>query len=243
MGLSKFVATYSKDPGLLFKNLWRKHRPIRKEYRIWKKMNLYQWMIYHQKNVVYEKSHWMGIKAWKNPMDSWIYQEILYDVKPDVVIEIGSMEGGSTLFLANMLDLIGKGQVISIDINRDRYKAEHPRIVVLTGDSSSPEIVKKVSGLCKDKSVLVMHDGGHSRDQVFKDLEAYSGLVSVDSYFIVEDSIIDVMKPGDGIGSPGAGPLVAIDEFLRNNSNFIIDKTRERYIMTYNPNGFLKRIR
>lgn len=243
MGLSKFVSTYSKDPGLLFKNLWRRYRPIRKGYRIWNKMSLYQWLIYHQKNVVYEKSHWMGIKAWKNPMDSWIYQEILYDVKPDVVIEIGSMEGGSTLFLANMLDLIGKGQVISIDINRDRYKAEHPRIVVLTGDSSSPEIVKKVSELCKDKSVLVMHDGGHSRDQVFKDLEAYSGLVSVGSYFIVEDSIIDLMKPGDGIGSPGDGPLVAIDEFLSNNSNFIIDKERERYVMTYNPNGFLKRIR
>lgn len=243
MGLSKFVATYGKDPSLLFKNLWRKYRPIRKGYRIWNKMNLYQWLIYHQKNVVYEKSHWMGLKAWKNPLDAWIYQEVVYDVSPDIIIEIGCMEGGSTLFFANLLDLIGKGQVVSIDINRDHYKAKHQRIITMTCDSSSPETVKKVSELCNKKSVMVVHDGGHSRDQVIKDLQAYSCLVSVNSYFIVEDSIIDVMKPGDGIGSYGEGPLAAIDEFLRNNPNFIIDKERERYIMTYNPNGFLKRVR
>jgi len=243
MGLKKFIRIYGKDPGLLFFRLRRRYRPIRREYRVWRKMNLYKWLIHHQKNVLYEKSHWMGAKAWKNPLDSWVYQEIIYEVKPDIVIEIGCMEGGSTLFLANLLDLIGKGQVISIDIDRSKYNIKHPRIIELEGDSASPEIVDKVTALCKNRSVLLIHDGDHSKEQVITDLKAYCGLISVGSYIIVEDGIVDIMKAGDGIGSPGEGPLAATDQFLRENPDFIVDRERERYILTYNPNGFLKRIR
>jgi cephalosporin hydroxylase len=185
----------------------------------------------------------MGIRAAKNPFDAWMYQEIIYEIKPEVIVEIGSAEGGSALYFANLLDILGKGEVISIDISRSGYKAKHPRIREITGDSSGPETIAKVAGFCSNKSVLVVHDGGHSHEQVLKDLRSYSKFVSVNSYFIVEDGIIDLFKPEDGIGSYEDGPLVAIDEFLKNNPNFVVDEEKERYILTYNPRGFLKRIR
>jgi len=185
----------------------------------------------------------MGVKALKNPLDAWIYQEVIYDVKPDIIIEIGSFEGGGTLFLANILDLLGKGRVISIDVDRTNYNVRHNRIITITGDSSSPEIVRKVSKICDRKSVLIIHDGDHSKEQVLKDLKLYSGLVSIGSYIIVEDGVMDFFKPGDGIGSYVDGPYAASQVFLNENPNFIVDKKRERYILTYNPKGFLKRVR
>ena len=205
-------------------------------------MTLRQWLLYHQREISFTKSYWMGIRAIKNPIDAWIYQEIIYETKPDIIIEIGSAEGGSTLYFATLLDSLGKGNVISIDIDRTKYKARHPRIVEITGDSSAPETVAKASELCRGKSVLVVHDGGHSAVQVGKDLLLYSDLVNVGSYFIVEDSIIDLFNPGDGIGEWGPGPLIAIEEFLKDNSDFVVDKERERWILTHNPKGFLKRI-
>lgn len=188
----------------------------------------------------------MGIKAQKNPFDAWIYQEIIYEIKPDIIVEIGSAEGGSTLYFANLLELIGSGKIISIDINRANFKARHDRIIEITGDSSSEEIVNKVSDLCRGLTVLIVHDGGHSKEQVWKDLNAYFGLVSINSYFIIEDGILDLFRPTDEIGRFCRftdGPFAAIEEFLEKNPNFVIDKEKERYILTYNPHGFLKRVR
>jgi len=184
----------------------------------------------------------MGVRTLKNPCDAWVYQEIIYDVKPDVIVELGSAEGGSTLYFAHLLDLIGKGTVISVDNDRRKFNVKHDRIVVVTGDTASPETVATVSELCQGKSVLVIHDANHIKANVLKDMQLYSPLVSVNSYFIVEDGIMDLFRPGNCIGSFEFGPLFAIDAFLRENPNFVVDKERERYIITYNPNGFLKRV-
>jgi len=227
----------------LFKKLRRKYRPMRKYYRKRFNMTLKEWTLYHQKNIVFDKVSSMGAKALKNPFDMWIYQEIIYEVKPDIIIEIGSYEGGSTLYFAHLLDILKKGNVISVEINRSRYKAKHERIIEVTGDSSSPEVLKKVAELCKDKTVLVIHDGDHRKKQVLKDLNNYSEFVSVGSYLIVEDGNVDLFKPGDGLGWMEPGPLAATDQFLRENLNFKPDRERERYILTYNPKGFLKRIK
>jgi cephalosporin hydroxylase len=216
---------------------------MRKDYR-WKySMKLKQWLIYHQKDIVFNKCSWMGVHTIKNPLDAWIYQEIIYDVQPDVIVEIGSFEGGSTLYLAHLLDILGKGMVISIDIDRKIYHVEHKRIVVITGDSSSQEVISKVSELSSGRSVLILHDGDHHKEQVLKDLQNYSKFVSLNSYFIVEDGVIDLFKPRDSLGSFGEGPLAAVEQFLEKNHDFIVDTERERYILTYNPRGFLKRIR
>ena len=205
-------------------------------------MKIRNWMEYHQTDITLQNCYWMGKRALKNPMDSWIYQEIFYEVKPDVVVEIGSNEGGSTLYFAHLLDIMGKGQVISVDISRDLYQVKHERIVEITGDSSSAAVFDQVRELCTDKQVLVIHDGDHTKAQVLKDINLYSTLIGVGSYLIVEDGIMDIFRPFEYIGSFEEGPLAAVQEFLKEHPQFHVDKSRERYIMTYNPHGYLKRV-
>ncbi len=218
-------------------------KPLRREeYDKKYAMSLAQWLIHHQKDIVYTKASWMGTTVWKNPFDIWIYQEIIHEVKPDVIVEIGSQYGGSTKYLAHLLDIVGTGIVISIDIDRSGYDLVHGRVIALTGNSADPEIIAEVERLCRDKTVLIIHDGDHRKVQVLKDLNNYSPLVSVNSYFIVEDGIVDLFHYGDGLGFEEPGPLAAVEEFLRNNQQFVVDAERERYILTYNPRGYLKRI-
>jgi len=208
------------------------------EYR----MSLRQWLIHHQKDIVFDKVKWLGMPVRKNILDAWIYQEIIYEIRPDVIIEIGSKYGGSTRYFANLLDLLDKGTVISIDMDRSVYSLVHDRVKVLTGKSSDPAILYEVGRLCKGKSVMVIQDGDHNKGQVLEDLENYSGFVSIDSYFIVEDGIVDLFHPGDSLGFDREGPLKATEEFLRGHPEFVCDMSRERYLLTYNPKGFLKRI-
>ncbi|MBZ4659097.1 MAG: cephalosporin hydroxylase family protein [Desulfacinum sp.] len=204
--------------------------------------SLAEWLIYHQREVVFKQVTWMGIPTLKNVMDAWIYQEILYEVRPDVVVEIGSFTGGSTLYLAHLLDLLGHGTVVSIDVNRQRFVADHPRIVVLTGDSGAPDMVQRVFQICRGKKVLAIHDGDHRAEAVLKDLRNYSPLVTPGSYFIVEDGIVDVFSPNTELGWSDPGPLEAVRTFLKENKNFEADRSRERYRLTYNPDGYLRRV-
>jgi cephalosporin hydroxylase len=239
--LRRGLRMLTTDPRRFCRALWRMLGPRSAEYRRWRRMTLYEWMVYHERAIAFDQCTWMGIPAFKNPLDSWIYQEIVHEVRPEVIIEIGSAHGGSTLYFAHLLDLIGSGIVISIDIDRSSFCAEHPRIVTLTGDSSSPEILAAARTLCQDRRVLAILDGDHTQQQVLHDLQAYAPLVSIGSYFIVEDGIIDLFRPSDSIGSIHGGPLAATREFLRHNRQFVCDRRRERYILTYNPQGFLKR--
>ena len=216
----------------------------REEYDRDYRMSLREWLIHHQKEIVFESVTWMGMKIWKNPLDAWIYQEILYEVRPDVVVEIGSQYGGSTKYFADLLDLMGNGMMISIDPHREEYTLAHKRVLVLTGNSSDRDILARVEERCEGKRVFVIQDGDHSKAQVLEDLENYSRFVSVGSYFVVEDGIVDLFHSEDGLGfrEEDPGPLAAIEEFLGRHSEFIVDMSRERYILTYNPKGFLKRI-
>jgi cephalosporin hydroxylase len=216
---------------------------LRETYRRSFGMTLAEWLMRHQRNIVFNDCSWMGVPTIKNPLDCWIYQEIVHEVEPDVIIEIGSAYGGSTLYLAHLLDAIGQGRVVSIDKDREHYRVRHNRIVVVTGDSSSQDVLRHVSQLCQGQSVLVIHDADHRKEQVIADLRAYAPLVTVNSYFIVEDGIIDLFDPGEGIGTIESGPLAAIQIFLQENASFIVDEEWERYIITYNPKGFLKRVR
>lgn len=204
-------------------------------------MTLKEWKLYDHENIVFNKCYWMGVQVSKNPFDMWIYQEIIHKIQPDIIIEIGSANGGSTLYFANLLDCIKKGVVISIDINRANYEIKHERIIEITGNSSSPEIIEKVSELCRDKIVLVNQDSDHNKNQVLEDLLNYSKFVSLGSYFIVEDGLVDVFEEPIKAGIK-EGPLVAIEEFLKINHDFVVDEECERYILTYNPSGYLKRI-
>lgn len=221
----------------------RRLRRVTRVYRRRYRRTLRQWLLYHQSDVVFEGSTWMGVRAWKNPLDAWIYQEILYEVRPDVVVEIGSAVGGAALYLSHLLELIGNGIVVSVDIDRSLFVAKHERLLTVTGPSSAPETVEQVAELCRGKKVLVIHDANHSKKQVLEDLRAYAPLVSVGSYLIVEDGIVDVFRPYEALGVFYEGPLAATEEFLQSTKDFEVDVARERYLLTYNPRGFLRRVR
>ena len=206
-------------------------------------MTLREWLAYHQNKVHYDQCTWMGVKALKNPLDLWIYQEIVARVRPDVLVEIGSFEGGSTLFYAQLFDLLGQGEVLSVDLDHSRFAVRHPRVTILTGDCSSPEVLGKVEERCRGRRALVIHDGDHRREAVRRDLELYAPFVSVGSYLIVEDGILDLFPPNDDFGFIEQGPYPATLDFLARHPEFEIDESCERYVATYNPRGFLRRMR
>lgn len=182
---------------------------------------------------------WLGKSIGKCPTDAWMYQEIIFKNKPDFIIETGTCEGGGTLFFASILDLIGKGKVITTDVEKF-CSLNHPRIIQLTGSSASDEIIKKIESMVKNKNIMVSLDSNHAKDHVLKELEIYSNFVSVGNYMIVEDTCVNghPVMPGWG-----PGPLEAVKEFLSKRDDFIIDKGCEKFMLSYNHNGFLKRVK
>lgn len=205
-------------------------------------INQFHQLYYDYSNVggTWNCTFFLGVATQKCPLDLFIYQEILYELKPDIIIEAGTAYGGGALFLASICDLINHGQVITIDIKDIGKKPQHKRIRYLIGSSVSKTIVSQIKKIIKPKNkILVILDSNHSKKHVIQELNIYSKLVTKGSYIIVEDSNIN--------GHPvyfnhGPGPMEAIKEFLEKNNNFIIDKTREKFLLTFNPNGYLKKI-
>jgi cephalosporin hydroxylase len=191
------------------------------------------------------ENHWMGIPTRQNPMDVWVTQEILFEVKPDFLVECGTFKGGSATMWAMMLQEINPdARVITIDIEDKRtFRAKSGiaarKVDFLLGSSTSPKIVAEVTRRVKGKKVVVILDSAHNAEHVLNELRAYAPLVGVGSYVIVQDGVIN----GHPLpGNTGPGPWEAVREFMQGNSEFSIDRTRERLLVTANPDGFLKRI-
>lgn len=184
---------------------------------------------------------WLGVPTLKCPLDLWVYQEILWETRPEAIVECGTAYGGSALYLATVCEAMKHGHVFSVDIRPYDQRPKHPRITYLTGDSTSAETVAQVAQLVDPYTRrLVLLDSDHRQDHVLKELELYAPLVSVGSYLIVEDTNIN--------GHPvledfGPGPMEAVRIFLRNHPQFVPDRRRERFGLTFNPYGYLKRIR
>ena len=197
-------------------------------------------LYYNNSYQTWKNTNWLTNQLYKCPFDLWIYQEIIVSLKPDIIIECGTYKGGSALFLANICELINYGRIITIDIEEFEGRPKHQRITFLKGSSTSKEIENQVSEkINKDDKVIVILDSDHSKEHVLNELRIYSKMVTKDYYLIVEDSNVN--------GHPvlenyGPGPMEAIEDFLHENKNFIIDKTKEKLYMTSNPNGYLKRI-
>jgi cephalosporin hydroxylase len=186
------------------------------------------------------KTFWLGVLTKKCPLDLWIYQEIIFEIKPDIIIECGTSTGGSALFLACMCDLINNGKVISIDIERKEGRPKHRRINYLLGSSISREIVDEVGNMVghRDK-VMVVLDSDHSKDHVLRELRMYKNFVTKGSFLIVEDTNIN----GHPVAKEfGLGPWEAVEEFLRENKSFVADRSREKFFLTFNPKGYLKKL-
>lgn len=186
------------------------------------------------------ETRWFGVKALKNPLDFWVYQEIIFDQKPDVIIEIGNNCGGSTYALAHLCDLMGTGQIIGIDISHGSVPdvvKKHPRVRLLEGDACI--MFAEVKKLTADaKNILIIEDSSHEYQNTLNVLNTYAPLIPQGGYFIVEDGIC---HHGLDIG-PNPGPYEAIEAFVSKNKNFMIDSAKESFILSWNPKGFLKRI-
>jgi cephalosporin hydroxylase len=184
-------------------------------------------------------------------------QEIIWDIKPDLIIETGIAHGGSLIFSASLLELIGKGEVLGIDIDiREHNRVEiekHPmfkRIKMIQGSSIDPAIVAEVETYTRDKQVvLVVLDSNHTHDHVLAELRMYSPFVSLNSYIVVYDTIVEKLPenylPGHirpwGIGN---NPMTSLNEFIRENSQFEIDKSiNNKLLISVAPNGYLRRVK
>ena len=217
------------------RNRVRSYRVTPRDYRRRYGMTGREWMLHLYDELMERESHWMGVRSLKNPLDAWVYQEILYETRPEVVVELGSAHGGSTLFIAHMLDLTGQeARVVSVDLGHDEFHATHERIHKVTGDTRDPDVIRRAHELCDGKRGLVVHDADHSADVVIEDLRNYSDLVAPGGYLIVEDGVRDFLS-----GRPG--PVTAVEQFVAESPDFVVDAARERYVFTYNPRGFLRR--
>lgn len=198
---------------------------------------------------------WLGRPIIQIPQDLVALQEIIWSVKPDVIIETGIAHGGSLIFYASMMELTGKGTVIGIDIDiraHNRIEIEkHPfykRITMIEGSSISAEVFHQVQSLIPDQAtVMVCLDSNHTHDHVLREMQLYAPLVSPGSYCIVFDTGIEDLPPHmiiDRPWGPGNNPKTAVWEFLKTNSHFIVDKDIEaKILLTSAPDGYLRRIR
>jgi cephalosporin hydroxylase len=183
---------------------------------------------------------WFGHRLLKSPYDLWTYQELVVRVRPDVVVETGTYEGGSALYFAMLFDLLGHGRVITIDVApRSPSWPSHPRIEYLTGSSTAAGVVQRTHSTVGGQRAMVVLDSDHAADHVHRELMAYHSLVPPGGYLIVEDTNVN--------GHPvwptfGPGPMEAVDRFLAEHQEFRIDPCCERFLMTLNPRGYLRRV-
>jgi cephalosporin hydroxylase len=206
-------------------------------------MSIKDWLYYHQNNVHFNQKY-RGLNMIKNPFDLVIYEELFWEIKPTVVIEIGNRYGGFSLWLRDRMKLVGvDGKIITIDIepladgNFKEYKSD--KFISIVGDCNSSETIEKVKkNIKKDDVVMIVEDSSHAFDNTYKVLENYKDIVTVGSYLVIEDGICDIIDLG-----VNPGPMKAVEEWINDNKEFEIDRSKERYIMTYNPKGYLKRIK
>jgi cephalosporin hydroxylase len=199
---------------------------------------------------------WLGRPIVQLPQDMMAMQEIIWEVKPQLIIETGIAHGGSLIFYASMLELIGgDGMVLGIDIDiraHNRTAIEQhfmsKRIKMLEGSSISEEVVEQVKSIAFAKSpVMVVLDSNHTHDHVFKELQLYSPLVTKDSYLVVFDTLVEDMPEEMFSNRPwgkGNNPKTAVWEFLKTNDRFLIDKELEhKLLISVAPDGYLRCIK
>jgi cephalosporin hydroxylase len=205
---------------------------------------------YHKK--FYDQHLWrlkfLGYELFKCPLDLWIYQELIFETKPKAIIETGTHAGGSALFFAALFDAMGADSSVlihTIDVLDGTTRPVHPRIRYHLGSSIDPKMVDKVRSEAHDSAggaVMVVLDSDHTRDHVFAEMTAYGPTVGPGHYMIVEDSNINGHPVLPGIYGHLQGPYEAIEKYLPLHPEFEVDRTCERFGVTQNPMGYLKRV-
>jgi len=198
---------------------------------------------------------WMGRPIIQYPQDMIAMQEIIWELKPDLIIETGIAHGGSLIYYASLLELIGKGTVLGIDIDiRAHNRAEiekHPmykRIKMIQGSSISEEVRDQVAAIAQgQQTVLVCLDSNHTHEHVLAELQLYAPFVTKGSYLVVFDTIVEDM-PGDYLPGrpwgPGDNPKTAVWQFLKENDAFVVDEAMDDKLqISVAPQGYLKRVK
>lgn len=203
-------------------------------------MTLREWIERYQREIVFERVTYRGVLAWKNALDLWVYQEIIWETGVEVVIEIGARHAGTTLWLSDLLRSFrgDAATVISIDLERPSQPLPE-NVHFICGDSVAAETVAETRAVCRGRRALLIADGNHSADHVLQEMRLYGPLIAEGSYFIAEDGIVDVMEWKEHT----PGPMIAAQRFLAETNEFVLDRSREKFLLTYAPGGFLKRVR
>jgi cephalosporin hydroxylase len=195
-------------------------------------------LISHTEN--FGRTKWLGRPIWQNTLDLWTIQETIAEVKPALLVETGTNRGGSSFFYGHLFDLLGRGKIVTVDVQK-LHDLAHPRVTYLIGSSTAPEILNQVRGMAKEASgpVMVILDSDHRQAHVAAELEGYAPLVTAGSYLLVQDGVIDCL-PMLAIDRPG--PLPAIEQFLAMHPEFELDDERcRRFLITHHPKGWLRR--
>ena len=198
---------------------------------------------------------WLGRPIIQFPQDIIAIQEIIWKIKPDLIIETGIAHGGSLIFSASILEVIGKGEILGIDIDIRKHNRKEiekhsmsKRISMIQGSSIDKKISKQVFDFAKGKKIiLVILDSNHTHEHVLKELELYAPLVTKESYLLVLDTIIEDMSENsfpNRAWSKGNNPKTAVREFLKKNNHFEVDEEIEnKLLITSAPSGYLKCVR
>ncbi|MCL7960300.1 MAG: cephalosporin hydroxylase family protein [marine benthic group bacterium] len=196
---------------------------------------------------VWDNTSFLGIRVMKNPMDLWMMQYIISEVRPDYIVETGTAAGGSALYWAATLDLLGleSSRVITMDIE-DYTEAVAERglwreyVEFIHSSSTDPETVASIAERVADKTVMVLLDSNHEAHHVLQELRMYGPLVSPGSYLIVEDTHLDGIPVAP---EWGPGPMTALNEYLDTGGAELYEQdfTREAHVLTQNPGGWLRR--
>ncbi len=188
----------------------------------------------------WENTYFLGVPTLKCPLDLWVYQEMLWELRPDLIVECGTASGGSALYLATLLDLVGTGRVVTVDIEERPGRPSHDRVEYVAGSSTDPAVTELVASRARGAGrVMVILDSDHSCAHVEQELDLYSPLVTVGSYLVVEDTNVNGHPVSPGFGP---GPWEAVSAFLDRTDDFVVDESREKFFLTFNPRGFLRRV-
>ncbi len=195
---------------------------------------------------VLKETTFLGIPSTQNPCDNWSLQEMISEIKPDLLIETGTYKGGTTLFYAMVLEQVNPdARIVTIDIEpqvaeASGYDVFKRMVEVVTSDSVAPELIESLKERAKGRKVFVVLDSLHTKEHVSRELAAYAPLVSVGSYIVVADTNVNGHPVLPGFGP---GPYEAVEEFLAGHPEFEADRAREKFYLSFYPKGFLKRVR
>ena len=190
---------------------------------------------YHHIHLKGRDPKWRGHKVIKMPNDFLLYSQVIWDKKPDFLIETGSAYFGSALFYADLLNINGNGKVITIDPSPRGPVPEHPRLIYLKGKSKDPEIIKQVKEIVGTGSVMCVLDSDHSRANCKWELKIYGEITTVGQFMVIEDCYSRNSLPWD--------PAEARDWFLKWNKNYVLEDIDSQFIFAFSRGGWLKRVK